>query len=68
MRDRVQVFSPEGRLLFFFGNTGAQAGEFFLPTGITIDSSEKIYIADGYNRRVQVFQLRPDATFRETGQ
>lgn len=67
MRDRVQVFSPEGRLLFYFGNTGAAPGEFFLPTGITVDD-KKVYVADGYNRRVQIFQLRRDADSQGAGQ
>jgi DNA-binding beta-propeller fold protein YncE len=67
MRDRVQVFSPEGRLLFFFGTTGAGPGEFFLPTGITVDHS-RIYVGDGYNRRVQIFQLRANAGNPGAGQ
>ncbi len=65
MRDRVQVFDSDGRLLFFFGNTGPDPGEFFLPTGIAIDHN-KVYVADGYNRRVQIFQRREDATDKGT--
>lgn len=67
MRDRVQVFSAEGQLRFFFGNTGAGPGEFFLPTGITVDHN-KVYVADGYNRRVQIFQLRDGANGARPGQ
>jgi sugar lactone lactonase YvrE len=56
--DRVQVYDPSGRLLFYFGHTGSEAGEFFLPTGIAINHGT-VYVADGYNRRVQIFHLRP---------
>jgi DNA-binding beta-propeller fold protein YncE len=35
--------------------TGA-TGEFWLPSGIFIDSKDTIYISDSYNKRVQIFQ------------
>lgn len=57
--DRVQVYDSSGRLLFYFGHTGNAAGEFFLPTGIAINH-DTVYVSDGYNRRVQIFHLRPD--------
>ena len=60
-RDRVQAYTPEGRLLFYFGQTGPAEGQFFLPTGISIDDRDRIYVADSYNRRVQIFQLKGDA-------
>ena len=58
--DRVQVYDSTGRLLFYFGHTGNEAGEFFLPTGIAV-SHDTVYVSDGFNRRVQIFRLRPDA-------
>ena len=58
--DRVQVYDSNGRLLFYFGHTGNAAGEFFLPTGIAINN-DTVYVSDGFNRRVQIFRLRPDA-------
>ncbi|HKT69863.1 MAG TPA: hypothetical protein VJP83_10515, partial [Terriglobales bacterium] len=66
--DRVQVYDHDGRLLFFFGQTGAAEGQFFLPEGIATDSQNRIYVADGYNRRVQIFQLRPEAAQAGGGQ
>ncbi len=53
--DRVQIFSPDGEFLLAFGNKGGQAGEFLMPTGVTI-FNDRIYVADSYNRRVQIFQ------------
>ncbi|MHC4423001.1 MAG: hypothetical protein ACYS1E_20790 [Planctomycetota bacterium] len=32
-----------------------------MPAGIHIDPSDRIWIADSYNRRVQVFQYLPEA-------
>ncbi len=39
---------------------GHGRGEFWLPAGIHIDSSDRIWIADSYNRRVQVFRYLPE--------
>jgi hypothetical protein len=51
----VQVFDRLGRLLYRFGN-GTNFGEFLLPAGLFIDCSDRVYLVDAYNRRVQVFQ------------
>jgi DNA-binding beta-propeller fold protein YncE len=53
--DRVQVFSPKGEFLMAFGNKGGQAGEFLMPAGVTV-VDDHIYVADSYNRRIQIFQ------------
>ncbi len=54
--ENVQVFDRDGALLMAFGGEGDGPGEFALPSGITIDERDRIWIADTYNRRVQVFQ------------
>jgi DNA-binding beta-propeller fold protein YncE len=51
--DTVRVFRRDGRLLLRFGETGAGYGQFNLPSGIWIDSSDRIYVADTRNHRVQ---------------
>ena len=56
LSDRVQIFDTEGRFLLAFGNSGNAAGEFWLPAGLFI-TRDRIYVADSYNRRVQVFQF-----------
>ena len=53
----VQIFDPEGNFLHSFGTQGQGEGEFWMPAGIFVDSSDHIYVADSYNSRVQVFQL-----------
>lgn len=51
----VQIFDGDGRLLLPIGQIGQERGEFWLPTGIFVDQATGlIYVADSYNRRVQV--------------
>jgi DNA-binding beta-propeller fold protein YncE len=54
--NRVQIFDGQGRLLLAFGGDGAAPGEFWLPGGLYI-AQDRIYVADSYNRRVQIFQF-----------
>jgi hypothetical protein len=50
------VFNRKGQLLYYFGNSGSGAGQFQLPTGLFIDRGDRIYVADSYNHRVQVYR------------
>ena len=54
----LQIFDATGRLLLPVGARGQERGEFWLPTGIFIDQDDgdTIYIADSYNRRIQVLR------------
>ena len=54
--DNIQIFDRAGHFLLAFGGLGAQPGEFWLPAGVAIDRDDRIYVADSYNRRVQIFQ------------
>jgi len=54
--DAVQLFDREGRYLMVFGGRGHAAGQFWLPSGLVIDG-DRIYVADSYNRRIQVFRF-----------
>lgn len=54
--NRVQIFDEGGQLLLAFGGDGAAPGEFWLPSGMYINEN-RIYVADSYNRRVQIFQF-----------
>jgi DNA-binding beta-propeller fold protein YncE len=53
--DAVQVFDGGGRYLITFGERGPALGQFWLPTGVSIHR-DLIYVADSYNRRIQVFE------------
>jgi len=54
--NRVQIFDKNGRFLLAFGGQGHKAGQFWLPSGIFI-AGNKIFVADSYNQRVQVFRF-----------
>ena len=54
--DRVQAFAPGGQPGgILFGRAGPGPGEFNRPEGIAIDSSDRLFIADSCNHRIQVF-------------
>lgn len=53
---RVHKYSPEGKLLFSWGEAGTDPGEFNLVHSIATDSRSYVYIADRENHRVQVFE------------
>ena len=52
----MQIFDAQSRLLLDWGQSGSEPGEFWLPNGIVISPKDEIYVADSYNRRVQVFR------------
>lgn len=52
---RVHKYSPDGRLLFSWGDFGTGNGEFNLVHNITCDPDGWVYIADRENHRIQVF-------------
>jgi hypothetical protein len=54
--DTVQVFARGGLLLLNFGGSGSRPGEFWLANGVAIGRTNDIYVADAYNRRVQIFK------------
>jgi DNA-binding beta-propeller fold protein YncE len=57
---RVHVFSPDGRLLFSWGEPGEGPGQFHLPHGIAVDRQGTVYVADRENSRIQLFTPRGD--------
>jgi DNA-binding beta-propeller fold protein YncE len=55
-RDMIQVFDDNGSLVSTFGKSGLGRGRFWMPSGIFIDSRDYIYVADTYNKRIQIFR------------
>lgn len=58
---RVLIFNSDGAELARFGQTARiqqmqqSPGDFYFPNGVAIAKSGDLYVADGNNRRVQVF-------------
>jgi DNA-binding beta-propeller fold protein YncE len=52
---RVHKYSPEGKLLFSWGESGTDAGQFNIVHNIATDKAGWVYVADRENHRVQVF-------------
>lgn len=57
---RVQLFSPEGKLLGGFTSleAGDQPGQFHTPHGLALDSQGSLYVVDAQNHRVQKFAVK----------
>ena len=51
----VMVYTLKGQLVHEFGGRGSDPGRFNRPSGICVDESGAVYVADYGNRRVQVF-------------
>ena len=55
--DAIQVFDKTGTLLLFLGEAGQGPGQFWIPTELFIDRTDRIFVADSYNQRVQVLRF-----------
>ncbi len=58
-KHRVLVLEPADGLQFnlklAFGSEGSEPGQFWFPNGVAIDAQGRIYVSDGNNGRVQIF-------------
>ena len=52
---RVHKYTPEGKLLFSWGEPGTDPGQFNIVHNIVTDAEGWVYVADRENHRVQVF-------------
>jgi DNA-binding beta-propeller fold protein YncE len=41
---------------------GTQRGQFWLPAGLAVDAQNRIYVADQYNKRINIYQYLSQAT------
>lgn len=66
--DALQFFDGQGRLLLSVGGSGHAPGEFWLPAGLCYDPGQRLlFVADSYNKRIQVFRLLTEDAPRSTG-
>lgn len=50
---RLQRFTPEGKLLSSWGSPGHAPGQLYQPWGVVIDSNRRVHVLDSNNHRVQ---------------
>jgi len=55
---RVHKFSPDGKLLFSWGEPGKGPGQFFVPHSVAVDKRGRVLVADRHNNRIQIFDER----------
>ncbi len=56
-RSMISIYKPDGTPIGTLGQPGSRVGEFRLPRGLWVDPSNRLYVADTGNGRVQVFQV-----------
>ncbi len=57
---RVNHFTPEGKLLAQWGQRGTNAGQFSLPRAVAVNSRNEIFVSEyGVLERIQRFRLNP---------
>ena len=51
----VHKYTPDGKYLFSWGESGTDAGQFNIVHNIAVDADGWVYVADRENHRVQIF-------------
>ena len=62
-KHQVKKYSLQGELLSVIGCRGNKNGEFKYPRGLAFNNNKLLYVVDGYNHRVQVFQQDDNFAF-----
>lgn len=58
---RIMVLTPAGELSMAFGKEGKEPGQFWFPNAVVADTKGRLYVSDGNNGRLQVFD--PEGRF-----
>lgn len=53
--NRIVKYNAKGEYIMEFGGTGAEFGEMYEPHSLAMDSAGRLFVADRYNDRVQIF-------------
>ncbi|MSP13216.1 MAG: hypothetical protein EXR62_09700 [Chloroflexi bacterium] len=54
-QNRIHRYSPDGKLLYSWGEAGSEPGQLNQPHGMCLDPWGRIMVADRMNHRVQIF-------------
>lgn len=52
---RIHKYSPDGKLLYSWGEPGKGPGQFVVPHAVAVDKQGRVLVADRHNNRVQIF-------------
>ena len=55
---RIHKFTPDGKLMFSWGEPGGRPGQFRLPHTIRVDKQDRVWVTDRENHRVQIFDAQ----------
>lgn len=58
MRHTLLIYDPSGSFMNEFGGEGWGPGWFNYPKDICIDNQGRLFVADAFNKRVQIFKTR----------
>jgi len=59
LRHTILVYDLKGQWLYEIGGKGSRPGSFFYPSSVCLDSDRRLYVADTFNHRVQIFSIQP---------
>lgn len=55
---KIHKFTPDGTLMFSWGEPGGRPGQFRLPHTIHVDKQDRVWVTDRENHRVQIFNAQ----------
>ena len=55
-KDNISIYDLNGEFILSFGTNGQEFGHFDAPQDVVFDG-ERIYVSDGYNHRIQIFNF-----------
>jgi DNA-binding beta-propeller fold protein YncE len=55
---RIHKFTPDGTLLFSWGEPGTAPGQFRQPHSVRVDKQERVWVCDRENSRIQIFNAQ----------